>query len=102
MSRTLTKHDDPGMVEVRREDQMNINKFSALNRKLQEIAAEDETNKKDLQDLQDAADEMLLADDDELVKCAPPPRPAPPRRAVSAAIPRRHGARCLRPFPCRC
>ena len=39
MSRTLTKHDDPGMVEVRREDQMNINKFSALNRKLQEIAA---------------------------------------------------------------
>ena len=90
MSRTLTKHDDPGMVEVRREDQMNINKFSALNRKLQEIAAEDETNKKDLQDLQDAADEMLLADDDELVKCAPPPCPAPPRRAVSA------------PFPCRC
>ena len=99
MSRTLTKHDDPGMVEVRREDQMNINKFSALNRKLQEIAAEDETNKKDLQDLQDAADEMLLADDDELVKCAPPPRPAPP---PPLPIPCRHGARFLRPFPCRC
>ena len=89
------------MVEVRREDQMNINKFSALNRKLQEIAAEDETNKKDLQDLQDAADEMLLADDDELVKCAPPPRPlAAAAAAAHPAPPRR--ARSLRPFPCRC
>ena len=30
-TRTMTKTDDPGMVEVRREDQMNINKFSACN-----------------------------------------------------------------------
>lgn len=45
MSRTLTKSDDPGMVEVRREDQQRINQFSACNRKMQEISVEENTLK---------------------------------------------------------
>ena len=57
MSRTLTKEDDPGMVEVRREDQQRINKFSACNRQLQELNGEESTLKQDLQNLQDATDE---------------------------------------------
>ena len=68
MSRTLTKDDDPGMVEVRREDQQRINKFSACNRQMQELSGEEKTLKEDLQNLQDATDELLLADDDEMVK----------------------------------
>ena len=68
MSRTLTKEDDPGMVEVRREDQQRINKFSACNRQMQELSDEEKTLKEDLQNLQDATDELLLADDDEMVK----------------------------------
>ena len=68
MSRTLTKEDDPGMVEVRREDQQRINKFSACNRQMQELSGEEKTLKEDLQNLQDATDELLLADDDEMVK----------------------------------
>jgi chaperonin cofactor prefoldin len=68
MSRTLTKEDDPGMVEVRREDQQRINKFSACNRQMQELNGEESTLKQDLQNLQDATDELLLADDDEMVK----------------------------------
>jgi prefoldin subunit 4 len=68
MSRTLTKSDDPGMVEVRREDQQRINKFSACNRQMQELTADESTLKQDLQNLQDATDELLLADDDEMVK----------------------------------
>ena len=43
MSRTLTKNDDPGMVEVRREDQQRINKFSACNREVQALSAEEKT-----------------------------------------------------------
>ena len=87
-TRTVTKNDDPGMVEVRREDQMNINKFSACNRKMQELSSEEAVLKQDLQNLQDATDELLLADDDELIKCVPrdavapiptvPPSPPPP------------------------
>jgi prefoldin subunit 4 len=68
MSRTLTKEDDPGMVEVRREDQQRINEFSACNRTMQEFNAEEAVLKTDLQNLQDATDELLLADDDEMVK----------------------------------
>lgn len=56
------------MVEVRREDQQRINKFSACNRKVQELSADESTLKQDLQNLQDATDELLLADDDEMVK----------------------------------
>ena len=67
-TRTLTKNDDPGMVEVRREDQQRINKFSACNRQLQELTSDEKQLKEDLQNLQDATDELLLADDDELIK----------------------------------
>lgn len=67
-TRTLTKNDDPGMVEVRREDQQRINKFSACNRQLQELTSDEKKLKEDLQNLQDATDELLLADDDELIK----------------------------------
>lgn len=67
-SRTLTKNDDPGMVEVRREDQQRINQFSACNRQMQELTDDENKLKEELQNLQDATDELLLADDDELVK----------------------------------
>ena len=45
MSRTLTKEDDPGMVEVRREDQQRINKFAACNRRMKELSEEERTLK---------------------------------------------------------
>jgi len=47
-------------VEVRREDQMNINKFSACNRKMQEQSSGEAVLKQDLQNLQDATDKLRL------------------------------------------
>ena len=95
-TRTMTKTDDPGMVEVRREDQMNINKFSACNRAMQELTSEEAVLKQDLQNLQDATDELLLADDDELIKCVVAQRVGHQRSLVQhpAPYPQHRPAAC--------
>ncbi|XP_077993608.1 prefoldin subunit 4-like [Glandiceps talaboti] len=56
-----------GSVQVTYEDQQKINKFARKNSKLTELKEEIEGKKKELQNLEDAADELLMADEDELI-----------------------------------
>lgn len=58
-------------VEVRLEDQKAINTFGRLNTRLHELT-EEIKEKRSLHDqLDDAANELILADDDEPVRCDP-------------------------------
>lgn len=51
-------------VEVSFEDQQKINKFARQNMRLQELQDELTSRKKELQNLEDASDELLMADED--------------------------------------
>nr|XP_054748492.1 prefoldin subunit 4-like [Lytechinus pictus] len=51
-------------VNVTFEDQQKINKFARKSNKLGEIQDEIANKKKDLQNLEDASDELVLGDDD--------------------------------------
>mmetsp|Transcript_12604 Transcript_12604/g.27240 ORF Transcript_12604/g.27240 Transcript_12604/m.27240 type:complete len:127 (-) Transcript_12604:499-879(-) len=53
-----------GFVEVTFEDQQNINKFSRLNTRMHELAAQVKAKKKILEDLEDAGNELMLSDED--------------------------------------
>lgn len=60
-----TGHVDPNTdVEVSFEDQQKINKFARQNMRLQELQDELASRKKELQNLEDASDELLMADED--------------------------------------
>lgn len=50
-------------VDVKREDQMKINKFARSNAKLQEFQEERDQKKKELANLLDAENEVLLIED---------------------------------------
>ncbi|EKD19519.1 uncharacterized protein L3040_002601 [Drepanopeziza brunnea f. sp. 'multigermtubi'] len=69
--RMLTKEDEAATggdgVEVRREDQDKINKFSRLHQR--EIALEDElkSKQKEKEDLDDISNELELADEDDKI-----------------------------------
>ncbi|XP_030831211.1 prefoldin subunit 4-like [Strongylocentrotus purpuratus] len=54
-------------VNVTLEDQQKINKFARKSNKLGEIQDEITNKKKDLQNLEDAADELVLGDDDDFI-----------------------------------
>ncbi|XP_064641042.1 prefoldin subunit 4-like [Lineus longissimus] len=54
-------------VHVTFEDQQQINKFARHNAKLQDLQDELDTKKKDLQNLEDAADELVILDEEETV-----------------------------------
>ncbi|XP_070536635.1 prefoldin subunit 4-like isoform X1 [Ptychodera flava] len=54
-------------MHVTIEDQQKINVFARKNSKLGELKDEIEGKKKELQNLEDAADELLLVDDEELI-----------------------------------
>ena len=58
-------------VEVRWEDQQKINTFGRLNTRMHELEDElkEKSSKSEL--LDDAANEMILADDDEPIRCVP-------------------------------
>jgi len=51
-------------VHISYEDQSKINKFAINNSKLHDIKEEIELKKKELQNLSDAIDELLMADED--------------------------------------
>ncbi|XP_046563406.1 prefoldin subunit 4-like [Haliotis rubra] len=57
-----TLKDTESDAQVTFEDQQKINKFARHNAKLQDIKEELTTKKKDLQNLEDAADELILQD----------------------------------------
>ncbi|RDW85897.1 prefoldin subunit 4 [Coleophoma crateriformis] len=69
--RMLSKEDEAATgsdeVEVRREDQDKINKFSRLHQR--ELALEEElkTKHKEKEDLEDISNELELADEDDMV-----------------------------------
>lgn len=57
---------EPGTdVQVSLEDQQKINKFARQNMHLQELVDELERQKKELQNLEDASDELLMVEDEE-------------------------------------
>ncbi|XP_046375237.1 prefoldin subunit 4-like [Haliotis cracherodii] len=60
-----TLKDSESDAQVTFEDQQKINKFARHNAKLQDIKEELTTKKKDLQNLEDAADELMLQDGDD-------------------------------------
>ena len=62
-SMTSSKVDDD--VEVTFEDQKQINSFARKNVRVNEVQSEIESLKKELQNVEDAADDLLLLDDDE-------------------------------------
>lgn len=53
-------------MSVTAEDQNNINSFSKLNFKVKEVDAEVAARKKLLEDLEDASNELMLSDDDQV------------------------------------
>lgn len=60
------KDSDPD-TQVTYDDQQKINQFARNNAKLQDLKDELENKKKELQNLEDACDEMLMVDDESLV-----------------------------------
>ncbi|XP_056005938.1 prefoldin subunit 4-like [Ostrea edulis] len=56
------KDSDPD-TQVTYDDQQKINKFARNNAKLQDLKDELDNKKKELQNLEDAGDEMLMVDD---------------------------------------
>ena len=71
-------------VEVRLEDQQHINAFGRLNGRMHELEDDLKKINSDHELLDDAANELILADDDEPVRCG------------SAACARRCTRRCTR------
>ncbi|XP_061197789.1 prefoldin subunit 4-like [Saccostrea echinata] len=57
------KDSDPD-TQVTYDDQQKINKFARNNAKLQDLKDELENKKKELQNLEDAGDEMMMLDDE--------------------------------------
>ncbi len=50
-------------AQVTADDQKKINRFARLNTRLEELKVDDKRKQSDLQNLNDAADELLLLDD---------------------------------------
>ncbi|CAB3998273.1 prefoldin subunit 4-like [Paramuricea clavata] len=50
-------------IEITLEDQKQINTFARRNARMEELKEEIETKKKDLQNLEDASDELLMVED---------------------------------------
>ncbi|KAI9838122.1 MAG: hypothetical protein M1819_006278 [Sarea resinae] len=69
--RMLTKEDEAASggdeLEVRREDQDKINRFSRLHQRETLIEEELKTKHKDKEDLEEVSNELELADEDDLV-----------------------------------
>ncbi|XP_064599362.1 prefoldin subunit 4-like [Liolophura sinensis] len=65
MAATLKNSDND--MQVTFEDQEKINKFARHNAKLQDLKDELTAKKKDLQNLEDASDELLLLEDENTI-----------------------------------
>ncbi|KAF1986298.1 prefoldin subunit [Aulographum hederae CBS 113979] len=69
--RMLTKEDEAASggedIDVRREDQEKINKFSRLHQKETQLEDELKAKQKDKEDLEEVSNELELADEDDKV-----------------------------------
>ncbi|KAI9739249.1 MAG: hypothetical protein M1834_007462 [Cirrosporium novae-zelandiae] len=68
--RMLSKEDEAGVGtenEVRQEDQERINRFSRLHSREATIEEELKVKQKEKEDLEDVGNEVMLADEDELI-----------------------------------
>jgi len=63
MAAVLAKNQD-SEVHITYEDQQQINTFARYNARLNDLKDELETKKKDLQNLEDAGDELMMAEDE--------------------------------------
>eukprot|EP00741_Cyanophora_paradoxa_P021479 tig00021357_g20735.t1 len=54
--------------EVTRQDQQNINAFNRLNQRFHELEDELKAKKDELQNLEDASSDLMMCDDDDIVK----------------------------------
>ena len=59
--------EDENDAEVRREDQENINRFARLNARLAVVRNERDVLKKDLERLDDASTDLMMASSDDKV-----------------------------------
>mmetsp|Transcript_5623 Transcript_5623/g.13413 ORF Transcript_5623/g.13413 Transcript_5623/m.13413 type:complete len:132 (-) Transcript_5623:1511-1906(-) len=59
----ITPAEEENNVEVRREDQTNINKFARLNARLHELRGERKVIKQSLERLDDASTELMMSSD---------------------------------------
>mmetsp|Transcript_17259 Transcript_17259/g.35622 ORF Transcript_17259/g.35622 Transcript_17259/m.35622 type:complete len:132 (-) Transcript_17259:243-638(-) len=59
----ITPAEEENNVEVRREDQNNINKFARLNARLHELRGERKVIKQSLERLDDASTELMMSSD---------------------------------------
>ncbi|KAJ3098982.1 hypothetical protein HDU97_003547 [Phlyctochytrium planicorne] len=64
----VSAHDDDNDVEVRREDQENINSFAKMNARLTDLEDALEAKKKEMEYLDDLEGELQLLDEDDPVK----------------------------------
>ena len=85
-------------VEVRAEDQKAINTFGRLNNRKHDIEEDIKEKQAKFDLLDDAANEIILADDDEPIRCAPralrrPARRTPSRGLRAQSIVRSHARR---------
>ena len=90
--------DDKDDVEVRLEDQQHINQFGRLNQRMHELEDDLKAKQSQYELLDDAANEIILADDDEPIRCAPralrrPARRTPSRGLRAQSIVRSHARR---------
>ncbi|KND01763.1 uncharacterized protein SPPG_03555 [Spizellomyces punctatus DAOM BR117] len=67
----MLNQEEEADAEVTWEDQQNINAFSRLNMKLQNLEEAYEEKKKEKEYLDDLSSELELADEDELIKIQP-------------------------------
>ena len=65
------RSDDKDDVEVRLEDQQRINMFGRLNGRLHDVEDDLKAKQSQFELLDDAANEIILADDEEPIMCAP-------------------------------
>ncbi|DBA91984.1 hypothetical protein WJX79_000685 [Trebouxia sp. C0005] len=65
MSQSITQ-GGAAEQEVRQEDQQRINTFNKLNTRLHELQAGVKAKKSELEDLEDAGNELMLLDDDQV------------------------------------
>jgi len=60
--------DDDNDVEVRLEDQQHINQFGRLNQRMHDVEEDLKTKRSEHELLDDASNEIILADDDEPIR----------------------------------
>lgn len=83
---------------MRLEDQQHINQFGRLNQRMHELEDDLKAKQSQYELLDDAANEIILADDDEPIRCAPralrrPARRTPSRGLRAQSIVRSHARR---------